>query len=151
MMASMCVRILFLSFEEFVIRQSHNIKETLREKENIDLYLVKKSKITEQLCHIYHRGIISLKEFLIVYIQKFRQQMRKLERKEENSTDGKFCRYFLNWSGHLQTPCLTLVQQATRTTQDPFCAIQGNRMSVVCCPTSTRAAGKGRDGPFSQR
>lgn len=47
MMASMCVKILFLSFEEFVIRQSHNIKETLREKKNTDLYLVNKSKITE--------------------------------------------------------------------------------------------------------
>lgn len=47
MMASMCVRILFLLFEELVIRQSHNIKDTLREKKNIDLYLVNKSKITE--------------------------------------------------------------------------------------------------------
>lgn len=47
MMASMCVRILFLLFEKLVIRQSHNIKETLREKKNIDLYLVNKSKITE--------------------------------------------------------------------------------------------------------
>lgn len=71
-MASMCVRILFLLFEELVIRQSHNIKDTLREKKNIDLYLVNKSKITESLHHIYCHGIISLKEFLIVCRQKFR-------------------------------------------------------------------------------
>lgn len=48
----MCVRILFVSFEELVIRQSHKIKETLREKKSIDLYLPNKSKITEQLCRI---------------------------------------------------------------------------------------------------
>lgn len=70
--ASMCVRILFLSFEELVIRQSHNIKGNLGEKKNTDLYLVNKSKITEQSCHIYHHGIICLKEFLVVSRDKFR-------------------------------------------------------------------------------
>lgn len=71
-LASMCVRILFLSFEKLVFRQSHNIKETLGEKKNIDLFLVYKSKFTEQVCHCYHHGIISIKEFLIVCRQKFR-------------------------------------------------------------------------------
>lgn len=71
-MASMRVRILFLSFEKLIFRQSHNIKETLGEKKNTDLFLVNKNKITEQLCHIYHHGIMSIKEFIIVCRQKFR-------------------------------------------------------------------------------
>lgn len=153
MMASMCVRILFLLFEKLVIRQSHNIKETLREKKNIDLYLVNKSKITEQLHHIYCHGIISLKEFLIVCRQKFRQQIRKLER----FTEGKFCRCFLNWSWHLQTPNLTLVQQPSKTTQEPSCAMAGDsECSVLSYIQQSSRKGRKKEGkrgmgPFSQR
>lgn len=68
----MCVRILFLPFEELVIRQSHNIKETLGEKKNTDLYLGNKSKIIGQSCHISHIGINSLKLFLGIARDKFR-------------------------------------------------------------------------------
>lgn len=146
--ASMCARILFLSFEELVIRQSHNIKETLGEKKNTDLYLVNKSKITEHLCHIYHHGIISFKEFLVVSRDKFRQWIWKVERFEKE----KFLGFSWTSLGTCRPPFTLTIwfSNPPKATQDPSSATSMNCMCVACHPTYTRGSSRQREGlaPF---